>query len=135
MLVSQNPEIVELADRLYDESGDNDIRLAELIRELPEDTAIELCTSNLTNSLQSYIYAFNSIPDDDLYDKLLLQSSVMIKRGIKIDTIDSTDFIFIFNKEEKKFAIRIQEDGNTIKDFFGDNALEQAKDYFSKNLV
>jgi len=134
MLVSQNPELVALADELYEKSGDDDERLAKLMRELPEDTAIELCTSNLTNSLQAYIYAFNTVPDIELYDKLLLQSSVMIKKGIIIDSVETTDIIFIFNKEQKKFVISLREDGKIIKEFSGENAYELAKEYAINNI-
>ena len=82
MFRPENPELVELADRLYEQSDDDDLKLAELMHELPEETAVALCTSNLTNALQAYLYAFNHVPDDDIYDMLLLQPSVMLLSGI-----------------------------------------------------
>lgn len=129
MIISQNPEIVALADRLYLESKDDDVRLAELLREQPRDVAVEICTSNLTNALQAFIYAFETVPNEDIYDRLLLQSSALLKRGVKFDTVNDRDIIFLFDTAKKDFFIAVAEDQTILKQMNGKNALELAIEY------
>ena len=77
-------ELTLLADDLYNRCNDDDAELARLMHELDPDTAVQLCTSDLTNAAQAYMYAFNEIPDDDVYDILLLEPSSQLLHGIKI---------------------------------------------------
>ncbi len=46
MAYTSTSDIESLADELYEASGDDDFRLAELLRQLPKETAVRLCTSN-----------------------------------------------------------------------------------------
>ena len=80
-------ELSALADELYEQSDDDDLRLAELMRELPKETGDALCTSNLTNALQAFMYAFGYEPKIDISDLLLLQPSTMLLRGIVIEKV------------------------------------------------
>ena len=129
----ENPELVELADRLYEESDDDDLKLAELMHELPEETAVALCTSNLTNALQAYLYAFNSVPDDDIYDLLLLQPSVMLLSGIKIESVEMAALVFGYDRGNRKFLIAVHDGESLVKGFAGDDAYEKAKAWAIEN--
>jgi len=129
MIISQNPEIVALADKLYIESKDDDVRLAELLREQPRDVAVEICTTNLTNALQAYLYAFETVPNEDIYDRLLLQSSALLKRGVKIGTVNDRELYFLFDTAKKDFFIVVAEDQTILKQMNGKNALELAIEY------
>ncbi len=129
MFRPENPELVELADRLYEQSDDDDLKLAELMHELPEETAVALCTSNLTNALQAYLYAFNRVPDDDIYDMLLLQPSVMLLSGIKIETVEMASLVFGYDRGNKRFLIAVHDGENLVQGFAGDDAYEKAKSW------
>ncbi len=103
MAYTSTSDIESLADELYEASGDDDFRLTELLRQLPKETAVRLCTSNLTNALQTYIYAFEEEPEIEIYERLLLQPSSLILRGIKIANVELAEIIFGFDK--KKLAV------------------------------
>ena len=87
-------ELSALADELYEASEDDDLRLAELMRELPKETGDALCTSNLTNALQAFMYAFGYEPNIDISDLLLLQPSTMLLRGIVIEKVELAELVF-----------------------------------------
>ncbi|HJJ46726.1 MAG TPA: hypothetical protein O0X32_00495 [Methanocorpusculum sp.] len=133
MFCSESPELVELADRLYEQADDDELKLAELMRELPEETAVALCTSNLTNALQAYLYAFNCIPNEDIYDLLLLQPSVLILSGIKIETVEMATLVFSYDRGCRKFLIAVHDGEKLVKGFTGDDAYEKAKSWAIEN--
>lgn len=133
MFSTTESELSALADSLYERSGDDDVRMAELLRELPEDTAHSLLTSNLTNAVQAYIYAFNEVPDEALYDLLLLQPSYQLKKGVVLESDADSKLIFAYDKNRQKFVIGVF-DGEQIRAVFsGEDALERARCWAGEN--
>lgn len=126
MAYTSNSELDSLADELYEASGDDDFRLAELLRQLPKETAVLLCTSDLINALQTYIYAFEEEPEIDIYELLLLQPSSMIPRGIKIGNVELADIVFGFDKKTNLFFIAVWNGEKFLKAFSGPGAYREA---------
>ncbi|HJJ43738.1 MAG TPA: hypothetical protein VJ857_02015 [Methanocorpusculum sp.] len=126
MAYSSNTDLGSLADELYEASGDDDFKLAELLRKLPVETAVQLCTSDLTNALQAYIYAFEEEPDIEIYERLLLQPSSMIPRGIKIGSVELAEIIFGFDKKTSLFFIAVWNGEKFLKAFSGPGAYQEA---------
>lgn len=136
-------DLADIADRLYVESEDDDVKLAELMHELPRDTAIALCTSNLMNALQVYMYAFYEVPDIDIYELLLLEPASSILYGIKIKSLELLDIVFSFDWNKKDFFIGVwdcwndetnnQADGKFLAAFFGKDAYSKAIDFAEEN--
>ncbi len=122
-------ELAALADELYEASDDDDEKLAGLLRTLPEKTAQQLCTSNYTNALQAYLYAFGSTPAPDIYDRLLLEPSSMLLYGIKIKSVELADLIFGFDKRSQHFFIGVYDGEKIIAAFAGEKAYETAADW------
>ncbi len=122
-------DLDSLADELYEASGDDDFRLAELLRQLPKETAVLLCTSNLTNALQTYIYAFEEEPEIDIYERLLLQPSSQIARGIKIANVELAEIIFGFDKNSSLFFIAVWDGEKFLKSFSGPGSYREAVKY------
>lgn len=126
MAYTSNSELESLADELYEASADDDFILAELLRQLPKETAVRLCTSDLTNALQTYIYAFEEEPEIDIYELLLLQPSSMISRGIKIGNVELAEIVFGFDKKSNLFFIGIWNGEKFLKAFSGPGAYREA---------
>jgi len=129
MAYTSTSDLDSLADELYEASGDDDFRLAELLRQLPKETAVLLCTSNLTNALQTYIYAFEEEPEIDIYERLLLQPSSQITRGIKIANVELAEIIFGFDKNSSLFFIAVWDGEKFLKAFSGPGSYREAVKY------
>ncbi|HJJ34728.1 MULTISPECIES: hypothetical protein [Methanocorpusculum] len=126
MAYTSNSELDSLADELYEASGDDDFVLAELLRGLPKETAVRLCTSDLTNALQTYLYAFEEEPAVEIYERLLLQPSSQILRGIKIGNAELAELIFGFDKNSSLFFIAVWNGEKFLKAFSGPGAYREA---------
>jgi hypothetical protein len=122
-----------LADELYEASEDDDLKLAVLLRELPTEKALRLCTSDLTNALQAYLYAFDEEPKPDIYELLLLEPSSRLIMGIKIDTVELAEIVFGFDTKSELFFIAVWNGEKFLAAFSGpgayDQAVRYAKDY------
>lgn len=121
--------LAQLADELYEQSEDDDIQLAQLMRQLPEQTAVKLCTSNLTNALQAYIYAFDSVPDAETYDRLLLEPSSSLLYGIKLKNIELAAIVFGFDRRSEHFFIGVYDGEKIAAAFGGKDAFARAEAY------
>ncbi|HJJ31612.1 MAG TPA: hypothetical protein O0X97_05125 [Methanocorpusculum sp.] len=135
MFSSTENELAAIADSLYEQSDDDDIKMAELLHELPEETAHTLLTSNLTNAVQAYIYAFNEVPDNDLYDLLLLNPSYMLNRGIVLKSEELAEIVFGYDKTRRKFLIAVNDGERIAAAFEGEGALEKAAAWVRENCA
>lgn len=135
MSSTQTIDLAELADILYEQSEDDDFRLAELMRELPKEIGDALCTSNLTNALQAFIYAFGYVPDIELSDLLLLEPSVMLLRGIVLDKVELGEIVFGYDKEKRAFLIGVYYNEEIVATFEGVDALECARAWALSNCA
>jgi hypothetical protein len=122
-------ELEEIAEQLYGESLDDDIRLAELLTGLDTETALALATSDLLNAAQVYIYAFREVPDEEIYDLLLLSPASQILRGIKLETAEFADIVMGFDKTKRVFFIGVWYIDTFIKAFTGEGAYDSANAY------
>jgi hypothetical protein len=128
-------DLARLADSLYEESEDDDLKMAELLRGQPVEVAHALCTSNLLNALQAYIYAFDEEPDIDVYDKLLLCSAAEIPSGIKIDAVELAEIIFLYDKSRKSFVIGVWNGDKFLIAYEGRGSYKSAVRYAKENCA
>lgn len=128
-LPSDYAELTSLADALYDACEDDDAELARLMHELDPDVAIQLCTSDLTNAAQAYMYAFNEVPDLDVYDILLLEPSSQLLHGIKILPVELAELIMGFDQSRKLFFIGVWDGEKILAAFSGEGAYDRAADF------
>ncbi len=122
-----------LADELYEASEDNDLKLASLLRGLPTEQALRLCTSDLTNALQTYLYAFDEEPEPDIYELLLLKPSSQILHGIKLATVELAEIIFGFDTKSEQFFIGVWNGEKFLMAFSGPGAYHEAVKYAREN--
>lgn len=122
-------DLTLLADDLYDRCNDDDAELARLLHELDPDVAIQLCTSDLTNAAQAYMYAFNEVPDEDVYDILLLEPSSQLLRGVRILPVELAELIMGFDQSRKRFFIGVWNGETIVAAFTGEGAYDRAADF------
>jgi len=128
-LLSDYTELTSLADSLYDACEDDDAELSRLMHELDPDVAIQLCTSDLTNAAQAYMYAFHEVPDPDVYDILLLEPSSQLLHGIKILPVELAELIMGFDQSRKLFFIGVWDGEKILAAFTGEGAYDRAADF------
>ena len=129
MSMVSEAELETLADQLYEECEDDDAELARLMMNLDRDVGIQLCTSDLTNAAQAYMYAFGEVPDEDVYDVLLLEPSSQLLRGVKIATIELADLIMGFDRAARQFFIGVWNGEKFLAAFAGQGAYDSAVSY------
>jgi len=135
MFSSIDTDLAQIADQLYEAANDDDEKLANLMHELSEPVAHALCTSNLINSAQAYIYAFNEVPEEDIYDLLLLKPSYQLLKGIKLESVEMSDIVFGYDKSVKSFVIGVAVDDKITITFSGNEALENARAWARENCI
>ncbi|HJJ48150.1 MAG TPA: hypothetical protein O0X39_04040 [Methanocorpusculum sp.] len=128
-------DLARLADSLYEESEDDDLKLAELLHSQPAEVAHALCTSNLLNALQAYLYAFDEEPDIDVYDKLLLCSAAEIPAGIKIAVIELAEIVFLYDKARKTFVIGVYDGEKFLTAYEGRGSYKAAVRFAKENCA
>ncbi|HJJ28116.1 MAG TPA: hypothetical protein O0X70_01840 [Methanocorpusculum sp.] len=128
-------DLARLADSLYEESEDDDGKMAELLHSQPDEIAHALCTSNLLNALQAYLYAFGEEPDIDVYDKLLLCSAAEIPAGIKIAEVELAEIMFVYDKSRKLFLIGVWNGETYLIAFEGPGSYKSAVRYAKENCA
>ncbi|MDV0442252.1 hypothetical protein [Methanorbis furvi] len=133
MTVVTDAELNALADDLYDRCGDDDAELARLMHELDPAIAIRLCTSDLTNAAQVYMYAFNEIPDEEIYDLLLLQPASQLLRGVSVGTVELAELVMGFDKTKNLFFIGVWNGEKFVAAFAGEESYDRAAAYARKN--
>lgn len=129
MSVVSEAELEALADQLYEECEDDDTELARLMMNLDRDVAVQLCTSDLTNAAQAYMYAFAEVPDEEVYDVLLLAPSSQLLRGVKIATVELADLILGFDRAAGQFFIGVWNGEKFVAAFTGQGAYDAAVSY------
>lgn len=128
-------DLAKLADSLYEASEDDDEKLAALLHEQPKEIADALCTSNLFNALQVYLYAFGEEPDAEVYEKLLLCSAADLPSGIKIRTVELADIVFIFDRSRSKYLIAVFDGDQYLIAYEGRGSLHAAVKYAKQNCA
>jgi len=128
-------DLTKVADELYDLSEDDDVKLAELLHEQPKEIADALCTSNLMNALQSYLYAFGEEPEIEVYDKLLLCSAAEIPSGIKIKTVELGEIVFVYDRSRKVFLIGVHDGEKYLVAFEGCGSFDAAVKFAKENCA
>lgn len=126
MTVMTDADLRMLADELYDQCDDDDVKLAGLLHDLDRDVVVQLCTSDLTNAAQVYMYAFNEVPDEEVYDILLLEPSSQLMRGVRVQTVELAELIMGFDQPQKQFFIGVWNGEKFLAAFAGDGAHDRA---------
>jgi hypothetical protein len=103
-------ELADLADALFEASGDDDELLAERLDTLDEETRGALISSDFLNAYQVFYYFFRETPDELVMERLQLHAASDLARGIVVDEVDIYDLIFSLDDGE---PVLLLTDGET----------------------
>ena len=125
-------ELADLADGLFEASGDDDELLAERLDTLDGETRAALLSSDFLNAYQVFYYFFRETPDDLAMERLQLHAASDLARGIVVDEIDIYDLIFTLADGE---PVLLLTDGDTVlARFRGPEAYAAMVRYLDESL-
>jgi len=124
-------ELAELADRVLGLCEDDDIKLAETLDALDEESRNALIDSGFLNAKQVFYYHFRESPDALGEDRLMLHAASECRNGLKIDEYDL--YTLVFSVNEGIPVITIMDDiGEEVISFSGHEAYRDALNYIKK---
>jgi hypothetical protein len=120
-------DLAAIADRLFEESGDDEERLSAALDRVAPDVRSQLLISDLLNAYQVFYYFFRETPDPEVFERLILESASGLTSGIFLDEIDLFELIFRLESGEPVIAIT---DGEAVLAVFrGTGAYRQGLAY------
>lgn len=125
-------ELADLADDLFEASGDDDELLAERLDTLDGETRAALLSSDFLNAYQVFYYFFRETPDELVMERLQLHAASDLARGVVIDEVDIYDLIFSLDDGE---PVLLLTDGDTaLARFRGPGAYAEMVRYLDESL-
>jgi hypothetical protein len=121
------PELVALADKLLEESGEDIARLATLIGSLDADMRNELMVSDLLNAWQVFYYYFRTVPDELAKERMELEPASSLSRGLKIDEVEFLELVFVM--KDHKPLIVVSNGEKPVATFSGNTAYANGMNY------
>ena len=121
------PELVALADKLLEESGEDVARLAALIGSLDADMRNELMVSDLLNAWQVFYYYFRTVPDELVKERMELEPASSLSRGLKIDEVEFLSLVFVM--KDHKPLIVVSDGEKPVASFSGNTAYANGMNY------
>ncbi len=114
-------ELVQIADCLLEESGEDEDTLVRRLETLPQPVLRELLVSDLLNAWQVFYYFFRTVPDELVRERLELEPASSLVEGVKIDEIDVFERVFRVKNTQPEILVT---DGKAvIKTFSGPSAV------------
>jgi len=125
-------KLADLADALFEASGDDDELLAERLDTLDGETRGALISSDFLNAYQVFYYFFRETPDELVVERLQLHAASDLARGIVVDEVDIYDLIFSLDDGE---PVLLLTDGETaLARYRGPEAYADMVRYLDKSL-
>jgi hypothetical protein len=121
------PELVALADKLLEESGEDVARLAAQIGSLDVDMRNELMVSDLLNAWQVFYYYFRTVPDELVKERMELEPASSLCRGLKIDEVEFLELVFVM--KDHKPLIVVSDGKKPVATFSGNSAYANGMNY------
>ncbi|MDV2482005.1 hypothetical protein F8E02_08275 [Methanoculleus sp. Wushi-C6] len=93
--MSTYAELADLAEELFEASGDDDERLAKRLDALDAETREALLASDLLNAYQAFYYYFQETPDELTMERMQLHAASDLARGVVIEEFDIYEVVFL----------------------------------------
>jgi hypothetical protein len=121
------PELVAIADRLFEECEDDVICLASHMELLDAGIRNDLLVSDILNSYQVFYYYFRTCPDGLVCEKLELEPASSLVQGVKIDEVELLELFFSVKNHEA--VITVSDGEKALITFRGKNAYAEGLKY------
>ena len=118
-------ELVATADRLLEESDEDDERFLRALDAVDPAIRRELLVSDLLNASQVFLYCFRTVPDELVRERMELEPASSLIQGLMIEEIDLMELIFTVRDGEP--AILVSDGEKTVATFTGRGAYRDAK--------
>lgn len=118
-------ELVAIADRLLEESDEDDEQFIRALDAVDPAVRRELLVSDLLNASQVFLYSFRTVPDELVRERMELEPASSLVQGLRIEEIDLMELIFTIQDGEP--AILISDGQTTVATFTGRTAYRDAK--------
>ncbi len=126
------PDLAEIVDRLFEESGDDEEELAGLLDRIDPALVRELITSDYLNAYQAFFFFFRENPGELEKDRLILEAASAALYGVPFQEIDLVELIFLVKDGTPRILLS---DGDTIlAEFSGGDAYRDAVRHIEENL-
>ena len=120
-------DLVALADKLLEDSDEDDTLLARELESIESGARNELLVSDLLNAYQVFYYFFRTMPDALVKERMELEPASALVKGVKIDDIELLEMIFAIR--DGKPAIVVSDGEKAIVTFSGRNAYAEGLKY------
>ena len=126
------PELVRIADRLLEESDEDEDELVRRLQALPGPVLRELFVSDLLNAWQVFYYFFRSAPDELVRERLELEPASSLVAGVEIDEIEL--LVRVFRIRDGIPEILVTDGKEPLKTFSGASAVADSLSYIESTL-
>jgi len=117
----------EIANRLFEESCDDEELLAAALDRVPGDVRSQLLVSDLLNAYQVFYYFFRTRPDEEIMERLMLESGSSLLSGVFVDELDLLELRFRVDGGTP--VIDVTDGKDVLSSFRGKTAFESAVRY------
>lgn len=125
-------ELSLIANRLFEESCDDEELLASALDRIPEDVRSQLLISDLVNAYQVFYYFFRKRPDEEIAERLMLESGSSLQKGVFVEEVDLLELYFLV--ENSGPVLNITDGKEILSSFRGKNAYEDALQYLERTF-
>lgn len=124
--------LVETADCLLDECGEDEDALMRRLDVLPVEVRNELFVSDLLNAWQVFYYYFRTVPDELRRERMELEPASSLVSGVFIDEVELLEIIFAIKNHMPH--IYITDGEKALATFSGPSAYEDGLRYIESTL-
>lgn len=126
------PDLAEIADQLFEESGDDEEELAGLLDRIDPALVRGLITSDYLNAYQTFFYFFRENPGELEKERLILEPASAVLYGVPFKEIDLVELIFLVRDGTPHILLS---DGETVlAELSGSDAYRDAIGYVEESL-
>ena len=125
-------DLAILAEKILEESGDEDERIADILDTIDPLVRNELLLSDFLNAYQVFYFFFRVRLEDIPREKLILTPASELEQGVTVEDLDLWQIIFMVRNGVP--LVGVGDGENLIATFTGQESYHQARRYSEELL-
>lgn len=125
-------DLAILAEKILEESGDEDERIADILDTIDPLVRNELLLSDFFNAYQVFYFFFRVRLEDIPREKLILTPASELEQGVTVEDLDLWQIIFMVRNGVP--LVGVGDGENLIATFTGQESYHQARRYSEELL-